>query len=99
MNIIKTDVRGIEDLTLFWGQYFPETPVCSHPDCGSVAAEVDAFFPYIDDFNRCDLHSPPTMENLTASTAACNGRAAGKGSLPASSGKLKVAGITWRPPR
>ena len=54
---IRTDIRGVEALTDFWGQYFPEVPVCTHADCGCVAAEVDAFFPYIDDFNRCETHS------------------------------------------
>ena len=99
MKTIKTDVRGTDELMVFWGQYFPETPVCTHPDCSCVAAEVDAFFPYIDDFNRCDLHSLEVMDSRTVSTSACGHRAGRNGSIRAGSGNRRVARITWRPPR
>ena len=100
MDTIKTEVRGADKLTLFWGQYFPETPVCSHPDCISVATEVDAFFPYIDDFNRCDLHfveSGDVTDNRTAGATTCGHRARRHGT--SRSGKGRITRITWRPPR
>ncbi len=53
-----------ENLTLYWNTIFSETPRCKSPGCQRVAHEVDAFFPYIDDHNRCD-HHPGATEPLT----------------------------------
>ena len=50
-------------LTSFWQNVFPEMPVCTEPGCGKVAREVDSFFPYLDDLNRCDSHR--TVESAT----------------------------------
>lgn len=44
------------ELQNFWIQYFAEVPTCNHPGCEHVAAEVDPFFPYLDDLNRCFMH-------------------------------------------
>jgi len=48
--------HGETDLGQFWGRYFAEIPVCTHEACARVALEVDPFFPYLDDRNRCDQH-------------------------------------------
>lgn len=48
--------REQNDLGQFWGRYFAEIPVCTHQDCERIAHEVDPFFPYLDDRNRCDQH-------------------------------------------
>jgi hypothetical protein len=48
--------RAQQDLGQFWGRYFAEIPVCTHVDCDRVAVEVDSYFPYLDDRNRCDEH-------------------------------------------
>ncbi|MDH4246518.1 MAG: hypothetical protein OEW39_01725 [Deltaproteobacteria bacterium] len=50
---------GKETVSLanFWEQYFKETPMCSHEGCLNVAHEVDPFFPYLDDLNRCGEHT------------------------------------------
>lgn len=45
-----------QDLGQFWGRYFTEIPVCSHEQCARIALEIDPFFPYLDDRNRCDQH-------------------------------------------
>ena len=45
-----------QSLSGFWQQYFKETPLCSREGCGNVALEVDPFFPYLDDRNRCGEH-------------------------------------------
>lgn len=39
-----------------WAGIFEEIPVCTQPGCCKVAYEVDAMFPYLDDFNRCTVH-------------------------------------------
>lgn len=44
------------ELSSFWSRYFSETPTCTCGACDEVAIEVDPFFPYLDDFNRCFLH-------------------------------------------
>jgi hypothetical protein len=44
------------DLGQFWGRYFAEIPTCTHEDCERIAHEVDPFFPYLDDHNRCHQH-------------------------------------------
>ena len=51
---ITAQVSGPDRLTRFWSQYFAETPLCAV--CGTVAREVDPFFPYLDDLNRCPGH-------------------------------------------
>jgi hypothetical protein len=82
---IKALVQGKEDLTRFWQQYFPETPVCSLPECGSVACEVDSFFPYLDDLNRCENHPLDSADPLRRSARGCTRQepssAPGHGSL------------------
>ncbi len=45
-----------QDLGQFWGRYFTEIPVCTHEHCERIALDVDPFFPYLDDHNRCDQH-------------------------------------------
>lgn len=50
-----------QDLGQFWGRYFAEIPVCTHADCDRVALEIDPFFPYLDDRNRCDQHRHATF--------------------------------------
>jgi hypothetical protein len=53
-----------QDLGQFWGQYFTEIPVCTHADCDRVALEIDPFFPYLDDRNRCDRHGLETLASV-----------------------------------
>ena len=36
---IRPDVTERSALTHFWAQYFRETPMCSHPECLTVASE------------------------------------------------------------
>jgi len=48
-------------LARFWAHYFLETPTCICSGCEDVAVEVDPFFPYLDDLNRCQFHR--TVEN------------------------------------
>jgi hypothetical protein len=52
--------RGL--LGEFWARYFPEVPTCTSGDCAEIATEVDPFFPYLDDLNRCSHH--PTLGTL-----------------------------------
>ena len=52
----KAPTENISHLGAFWANYFRETPVCSDKGCGDVAVEVDPFFPYLDDYNRCKHH-------------------------------------------
>ncbi len=59
---IKAEISGSDALARFWAQYFMETPVCTHPDCGTVAHVVDSFFPYLDDLNRCENHPSENRE-------------------------------------
>ncbi len=68
---IKAEVAGTDELARFWDQYFPETPVCSHPECEGIAREVDSFFPYLDDLNRCDSHPLEPNEPLRRSARGC----------------------------
>lgn len=56
VKTIRAEISGKDALATFWAQYFMEIPVCSHPECGTVASEVDTFFPYLDDLNRCENH-------------------------------------------
>ena len=53
---IKAPQQAELELSSFWARYFAETPVCTCEACGNVAVEVDPFFPYLDDLNRCILH-------------------------------------------
>lgn len=53
---INTSQPQAESLIRYWNTIFVETPRCTAPGCRRVAQEVDAFFPYIDDYNRCDQH-------------------------------------------
>jgi hypothetical protein len=55
--------RAQQDLGQFWGRYFSEIPVCTHVDCDRVALEIDPFFPYLDDRNRCDQHGRGQVES------------------------------------
>jgi hypothetical protein len=55
-STIKAPEQARTELSSFWAQYFSETPTCTCDACGEVAIEVDPFFPYLDDFNRCVLH-------------------------------------------
>lgn len=68
---IKTHLRGSDDLARFWNQYFQETPVCSLPECSGVAAEVDSFFPYLDDLNRCESHPLELKETIRRPAQGC----------------------------
>jgi len=45
-----------QDRGQFWGRYFAEIPTCAHRDCARIAQDVDPFFPYLDDRNRCPVH-------------------------------------------
>lgn len=51
-------------LSGFWAGIFQEIPTCTNRDCGEVAIEVDPFFPYLDDYNRCEGHR--TLEGYLA---------------------------------
>ena len=98
---IKSEIRGNEALTVFWRQYFGEIPVCSHPECACVASEVDAFFPYIDDFNRCEDHPLQSME-IRSRAASAGRNAARRISSPRSADGGRSRGsakFRWRPPR
>ena len=57
MNLtFKAPAQALRHLSTFWGQYFKEIPTCTNPGCERVAIEVDPYFPYLDDFNRCEAH-------------------------------------------
>ena len=58
---IAAQVSGPDHLARFWSEYFAETPLCAV--CRTVASEVDPFFPYLDDLNRCPGH-PRTITPL-----------------------------------
>jgi len=53
---LKALGMGTPILTKYWSRYFSETPMCSCEGCTEVAREVDPFFPYLDDLNRCADH-------------------------------------------
>ena len=53
---INAPVQAQLHLTSFWARYFSEIPACTRTGCKQVAIEVDPYFPYLDDFNRCALH-------------------------------------------
>lgn len=53
---IKAPEQARPVLGSFWSQYFSETPTCTCESCGEVAIEVDPYFPYLDDLNRCAVH-------------------------------------------
>jgi len=52
------------DTSGFWSGVIQEIPTCTRENCGEVAIEVDSFFPYLDDYNRCKGHRLP--ESLKA---------------------------------
>lgn len=51
-----------------WSGCLPELPRCAVEGCDRHAIEVDSFFPYLDDRNRCDFHSlaPQTLMPVRA---------------------------------
>ena len=53
---IKAPEGARLELSSFWSRYFSETPTCTCEACEEVAIEVDPFFPYLDDLNRCISH-------------------------------------------
>ena len=55
-NVTKPLATEVTGLIRYWTGLFNETPLCKESGCARVATEVDAFFPYIDDYNRCDRH-------------------------------------------
>jgi len=55
-HTILAGTTNEEKLTHFWQHYFSEIPKCSEPGCERLAMEVDTFFPYLDENNRCQLH-------------------------------------------
>jgi len=94
---IKAVVTGTEALTRFWRQYFPEVPVCSLPECGGVAVEVDSYFPYLDDLNRCEDHPLNGMEPLRRSARGCTARGHASDHGPGIVGSgLSLAMKHWR---
>lgn len=93
---IRTSVTDRRDLRYFWAQYFGETPLCAHPQCGAVACEVDVYFPYIDDFNRCDSHLPEFMDFGPWTARACGKLAK---NLPARTSVRHSRPSNWRAPR
>ena len=56
MTTIKAPEQARTELSSFWARYFSEIPTCTCQSCGEVAIEVDPYFPYLDDFNRCAQH-------------------------------------------
>ena len=64
---IKAPVQAQPELSSFWARYFVETPVCTCDACGEVAIEVDPFFPYLDDLNRCVVHRPDEIHEASGS--------------------------------
>jgi hypothetical protein len=52
----------------FWQRYFQEIPTCSCEECAEVAVEVDPFFPYLDDLNRCLAHQEPVDSTIAMGT-------------------------------
>lgn len=55
-QILKAPENADGHLARFWSHYFSETPTCTSSGCEDVAVEVDPFFPYLDDLNRCFHH-------------------------------------------
>lgn len=49
-----------------WSSCYPEQPVCAVAGCGRSAHTVDAFFPYLDDHNRCLHHARPAAATVDA---------------------------------
>ncbi len=48
--------------------------MCALPECDCVACEVDSYFPYLDDLNRCEQHPLELMEPLRRSARGCTAR-------------------------
>ena len=64
-SLLSAPIQATESLVLFWSGYFQETPNCSVACCGAIALDVDPFFPYLDDLNRCHHHrSHPPAQSL-----------------------------------
>jgi len=55
-STIKAPPALENQLGEFWQRYFQEIPTCSCEACAEVAVEVDPYFPYLDDLNRCAQH-------------------------------------------
>ena len=68
-HTIKAPERAQPQLSSFWEQYFSETPTCTCGACGEVAIEVDPYFPYLDDFNRCILHRENALDERSGSVS------------------------------
>jgi len=66
LTVYFSEAKDQESLAEMWRGYFAEVPHCSQPGCNNVASEVDDYFPYLDDLNRCDEHlnyrEPPQRE-------------------------------------
>jgi hypothetical protein len=56
---LKAPAAPESALGQFWRRYFEEIPTCTCGPCARVAVEVDPYFPYLDDFNRCQDHRRP----------------------------------------
>ena len=54
--LLKAPLQAFNQLAYFWARYFTETPTCATDGCQSIAVDVDPYFPYLDDLNRCTLH-------------------------------------------
>lgn len=66
---IKAPEQAQPELSSFWARYFSETPTCTCEACGEVAVEVDPFFPYLDDFNRCASHRIESDDEASGSVS------------------------------
>ncbi|MDH4120573.1 MAG: hypothetical protein OEV94_02560 [Deltaproteobacteria bacterium] len=47
---------AVVSLSLLWEQGQPEPALCAVPGCTHQAVEIDLYFPYLDDRNRCHQH-------------------------------------------
>lgn len=65
-STIKAPPTLRNQLGEFWQRYFTEIPTCSCEACTEVAVEVDPYFPYLDDLNRCRDHRE--LEGLEPAT-------------------------------
>jgi hypothetical protein len=59
---IRAPAQAEGSLSSFWARYFSETPTCTCDGCREVAIQVDPFFPYLDDFNRCTDHQEEVID-------------------------------------
>ena len=72
---ILAGTNNEEKLKSFWLQFFPELPKCKEPGCQHIAMEVDTFFPYLDDNNRCYLHLSLDKAKQIAPQNSCRQKA------------------------